>query len=106
MTRPGDKAALSRGRPRRRAAYRETPEVSAAVVRLVTAIGRRVADGDPEDLPELVRVERAVAEAFRFGVAGLRAEGRSDAEIGRVLGVSKQAVAQRWPREREEVPDA
>lgn len=93
-----DKATLSRGRAGRRFAYRETPDVAAAVVRLVTAIGRRVADGDPEDLPELVRVEQALAEAFRAGVAGLRAAGRSDSEIGAQLGVSKQAVAQRWPR--------
>jgi hypothetical protein len=72
--------------------------VAAAVVRLVTAIGRRVADGDPEDLTELLRVDRAVAEAYRAGVDGLRAAGRSDGEIGAVLGVTRQAVAQRWPR--------
>lgn len=96
-TQPADKAALS---PDRRSRYRETPDIASAAVRLVGAIGRRIADGDPEDLTELARVEHAVAEAFRTGVAGLREAGRSDSEIGSVLGTTKQAVAQRWPRNR------
>lgn len=102
VRRSTDKVTLSGRRPPRRFSYRETPDVAAAVVRLVSAIGKRVADGDPEDLAALVAVERAVAEAFTLGVDGLRATGRSDGEIGRVLGVSKQAVAQRWPRDTYE----
>lgn len=83
--------------------YRETPEVSKAVVRLTKAIGRRVAaDGIPEYLDELGAVERALHEAYATAVAGLRETGFSDAEIGRPLGVTRQAVQQRWPREDRE----
>lgn len=95
---PIDKPALSAKRAPRRRAYRETHEIAAAVCRLVLAIGRRAAEGDPEDLAELFRIEDTVAIALAAAVDGLRAQGRSDSEIGRVLGVTKQAVAQRWPR--------
>lgn len=79
--------------------YRETPEVSKAVVRLTKAVGRRVAaDGIPEYLEELTAIEGALEEAFRTAVYGLRELGHSDVEIGRALGVSRQAVQQRWPR--------
>lgn len=79
--------------------YRETPDVARAVERLVRAIGRRVAaDGIPEYLEELRRVERALDAAHREAVDGLRALGFSDTEIGRPLGVTRQAVRQRWPR--------
>lgn len=94
-----DKPALSPKQvPRARRTYRETPDVAAAVCRLVTAIGRRTADGDPEDLIELVSVQATVEAAFQIAVEGLRAQGRCDTDIGRVLGVTKQAVQQRWPR--------
>jgi hypothetical protein len=79
--------------------YRETPEVSKAVVRLTKAVGRRVAaDGNPEYLEELVAIEKALEEAYKTAVAGLRAGGQGDPAIARALGVTKQAVGQRWPR--------
>jgi len=93
-----DKAALSAKRPRKTRSYRETPDISAAACRLTLAIGKRAACGDPEDLAELTKVADAVQTALRTAVEGLRESGRSDAEIGRVLGVTKQAVAQRFPR--------
>jgi DNA-directed RNA polymerase specialized sigma24 family protein len=81
------------------AGFRETPEVCGAVKRLIRAVGVRIGEGAiPEELQELDRVEEAVREAFRTAVAGLRGLGFSDAEIGRALGISKQAVQQRWPR--------
>jgi hypothetical protein len=94
----GDKVKLSANRGWKPRSYRETPDVSAAVCRLVTAIGKRTACGDPEDLAELIKVAETVQTAFRVAVDGLRESGRSDAEIGNVLGVTKQAVAQRFPR--------
>jgi hypothetical protein len=79
--------------------YRETPDVAKAVVRLVRAIGRRVAgDAIPEHLDELQRVQGALDQAWKDAVDGLRAAGFSDSEIGRPLGVTRQAVRQRWPR--------
>lgn len=79
--------------------YRETATVAEGARRFVRAIGKRVADGDPEDLAELLRLQHQLDQAFATAVDGLRARGRSDAEIGRVLGVTRQAVGQRWPRD-------
>jgi hypothetical protein len=79
--------------------YRETPDVSKAVVRLTRAIGNRIAtDGIPEYMIELVHVQAALDDAYRTAVEGLRRMGFSDADIGGALGVTKQAVQQRWPR--------
>jgi hypothetical protein len=82
--------------------YRETPDVAKAVIRLVRAIGRRVAvDGNPEYLEELQRVQGALDMAWKDAVDGLRATGFSDSEIGRPLDVTRQAVRQRWPRPQD-----
>lgn len=93
---PTDKRALS---PAERPRYRETPDVSATICRLIRAVGRRTADSDPEDLAELVRIADMLGEAFTVAVAGLRETGRTDGEVGKVLGVTKQAVQQQWPRD-------
>ena len=84
---------------RRRQATRETPEIGIRLRAQVQALGRRVGDGDPADLALLVELRAAIGDAERMAVAGLRAQGHSDAVLGRELGVSKQAVAQRWARD-------
>jgi hypothetical protein len=75
---------------------RELPEYVGMVRRIIAAQGRRVAGADPEDLAELAGlhtiVDRAVAEA----VAGQRSAGFSWAEIGRGLGITRQAAQQRY----------
>jgi hypothetical protein len=76
---------------------RETDDVAEAVVRLTRAIGRRIADGDPDELVFLGMISAEVENAYEVAVRGLREHGFSDAAIGRELGVSRQAVAQRWP---------
>jgi hypothetical protein len=81
-----------------RKTYRETPDVAAATARLIVTVGKRVATEDPEDLRELLTLDQALSDAWLVAVAGLRETGFSDSEIGRVLGITKQAVAQRWPR--------
>jgi hypothetical protein len=96
-----DKGALPmkprKASPRRRTEY-ETADVASAVLRLVRAVGRRCADGDPEDLAELVAIDHAVHDWMAKAVDGLRANDYSDADIAEVLGVTKQAVWQRFPR--------
>ena len=72
--------------------------MTAAVCRIVTAIGKRVAEEDPDDLAFLLDLDRALREAWATAVAGLRESEFTDADIGRVLGTTKQAVQQRWPR--------
>lgn len=95
-----DKATLSRRtkRSRKRRRYVETSEMVAALCRLVRSVGRRLAEEDATDLVLLVRLSHELDEAWSTAITGLRASDYSDAQIGQVLGVSKQAVAQRWPR--------
>lgn len=75
----------------------ETPDYMTMLARMIRAAGRRVADGDPEDLALMVALQAELDAALDSAVAGMRANtGRSWAEIGRALGVSKQAAAKRW----------
>lgn len=77
---------------------RNDAEVAQGIIRQIGALGRRLALDDPEPGTSLLRdVTAAVDQAFATAVAGWR-ENFSDAEIGRALDVSKQAVQQRWPR--------
>lgn len=92
------KPALPAKARRRSAPYRETRDVTNAVQRLITALGKRVADGDPDELLLLRAVASTVRTAEATAVAGLREQGHSDAVIGTYLGVTRQAVEQRWPR--------
>lgn len=64
--------------------------------RVLRALARRVAVSDVEDLVELVELRVEVDRALEAAVAGLRASGSSWTEIGRALGVSKQAARQRF----------
>ena len=91
----GDKAPLSR---KSGSAHREDSDVVAGIQRQIRAVGRRLAEADPDELELLRRLEGELALAWRVAVAGLRRSGYSDAAIGEVLGTTKQAVQQRWPR--------
>jgi hypothetical protein len=73
-------------------------DVAKAIVRQIAALGQRLAEEDAE-LRQLRRIEDALDAAWLEAVNGLRAHGMSDAQIGRELGVSRQAVRQRWPHE-------
>lgn len=79
---------------------REVPDTAQAARRFIRALGRKIGDADPEDLAELVRLQADLDEAWATAVAGLRANTqRSDGDIARVLGISRQAVNQRFPRD-------
>lgn len=77
--------------------HRETAEVADATARLIRAVGRRLSAEDVADLEQLLVLERALAEAWTDAVNGLRATGFADREIGEMLGITRQAVEQRWP---------
>lgn len=93
---------------RRRKARRLPPEngdYAAALVRQIAAYGRRVGDGDPEDLTTALGVLEALEEAIAGAVNGLRAQGWSWATIGRAAsdsdnpdGLTRQGAEQRWGR--------
>lgn len=90
-----DKASLS---ARTRQAQRSDDDVAEGIGRLVRALARRCAQADPDTAQLLRYLAGELDDAFSLAVAGWRASGFSDAQIGRELGVSKQAVQQRWPR--------
>jgi hypothetical protein len=84
--------------PRKRRRYRETPDTAGAARRLIFSVGERVATEDPKDLVYLVALNDELRTAWMTAVAGIRESGFTDREIGAALGMSRQAVEQRWPR--------
>jgi NADH:ubiquinone oxidoreductase subunit F (NADH-binding) len=75
----------------------ESPEIGAMVGRMLNALIRRAAEGDQEALEALAEVECLAPQATNAGLA-LAREHYSLAELGRVLGTSRQAVIQRTDR--------
>jgi hypothetical protein len=74
---------------------RDTTDYAAMMRRMIRAYGRRVAAGDPEDLAGLAGLCELVEETLAAAVAEQRAM-FSWGDIGRALGVSRQAAQQRW----------
>lgn len=77
---------------------RETSEVAKAAERMIRAVGERVAMEDPEGILWLSRLSQACDQAAARAVEGLREGGHTDKDIGEALGMTRQAVQQRWPR--------
>lgn len=103
----GGLRAKTRHRPpeRNHVGYRETPEVVDAVVRLIRAVGKRIAEEDSEALELLRCLEAEVSDAWRVAVDGQRRAGFSDRDVAEALGVTRPAVTQRWPRAVEDPLD-
>lgn len=74
----------------------ENREFAAFVRRIIRSHARRVAEGDLEDLTEMLDVARMVDDAIDEAVAGLRAQGWSWAKIGAAVGITKQSAQERW----------
>ena len=75
----------------------ETPAFAGMVRRQIRAHGRRVADADPEDLAELVAMHEVLQLAIDEAVLGMReARAVSWGQIGRALGITRQAAQQRY----------
>lgn len=76
----------------------EPAEFGVVVRRFVRAYGRRVAEWDAYDLKGLVDLHDDVDRAIVVAVTGLRTgPGRySWTEIGKALGISRQAARQRF----------
>ena len=77
---------------------RETSEVAQAARRMIRSVGNRLAEQDVEDLAMLDHLEAAVQLARADAIEGMRQHGITDREIGEQLGMTRQAVQQRWPR--------
>lgn len=97
-----DKAALSpNGRRSSAPLARSDEDIAEAIGRMIAALGRRCSDGDPDTAALLRFLQGELEDAMTDAVTGWRAAGFSDSHIGRELGVTKQAVQQRWPRQRQ-----
>ena len=82
-----------------RTGVRETDDVAAAAGRFVKAVGKRAAGGDPDALPFLVELGDLVEQQLAAAVLELNTRyGWSWAEIGRRLGITRQAAQQRFGR--------
>jgi hypothetical protein len=88
------KPALTRKRRRR---HVENDEYAAFTRRVLRGYGRRIAAGDIDAITDLGGLLTEVETALSRAVSGLRDNhGYSWAEIGLRLGVTRQAVHQRW----------
>jgi len=89
-------------RARKRKAERviENSDYAAGLARQIRTMGAR-ASGDLEALSWLSGAVDHARTALALAVAGCRAAGYSDAEIGHALGITRQAVGQRFGRKHE-----
>lgn len=78
---------------------RSTADLAGGIRRMHRAFGVRLADGDPADLRFLREFEQSLRAMWPAAIAGMRAAGFSDGEIGAAIGVTGQAVNKRWPRD-------
>lgn len=77
----------------------ETDEFMAFARRIVKATGKRVGDGDPVDLASLVALRREFEAIEVQAVQAMRDNhGYSWSEIGRDLGITRQAAQQFYGR--------
>lgn len=67
--------------------------------RMITALGREVSEGDPDDLKHLRAIKDHSELELGKAIHAQRRLGYTDVAIGEALGMTRQAVQQRWPRE-------
>jgi hypothetical protein len=74
----------------------ENHEYGAFVRRVIRAYSRRVAAGDIEAISAMLNTSAEMDTAIQNAITGLRAIGYSYADIALRLGVTRQAIQQRW----------
>ena len=89
-----------RRRGQKRERVIEDDSYAAGVVRLIRKMSIR-ASADLEALKWLAGAAEHARAALAVAVDGCRARGYSDGEIGAALGISRQAVGQRFGRKRD-----
>lgn len=74
----------------------EAPDLGDAIVRMMRGLVARAGEGDTEAVEQLARVERLAPVATSMGGRLAHAQaGYSYTDLGRVLGVTRQAARQR-----------
>jgi hypothetical protein len=66
---------------------------------VITSQGRRAANGNLDALGALSQLRKHADTWLAQAVSGCREQGYSDHDIAQALGVSRQAVSQRFPRQ-------
>jgi hypothetical protein len=94
----GVKSSLTPIRPRR---VVENDQYAAFLRRIIRAFGRRIEAGDIDALADVAFLSAQLDITIKSAVTGLRNRGYSWADIGRQLGVTRQAAQQRWGGEGE-----
>jgi len=94
------------GRARRDPGTIEPGEYIKAMARLLRATGRRVGEADPEDLKDLIDLQKRLDQTILEAVAGLRASGCTWEIIGQALGTTRQAAIMRWSAKVYELNEA
>ena len=87
---------LTRPRRKRPTRYVEPIDFLNMVRRIVRAAGQRVGSSDVEELKALVAIRNDVDDAILEAVRGVRGSGATWADIGEVLGISRQGAEQRY----------
>lgn len=84
------------GSKRRSRSFYEAPEMEAFMRRMARALARRAAEGDLEALAAIVAARADLADALEVGARGAHEHGYSWTEIGREIGITRQAARQRF----------
>jgi hypothetical protein len=66
--------------------------------RMITSGAKRTANADEVDLHEFWLIKKHMDDMFKAAVQGQNDQGRSWAEIGDALSMSRQAAFKRWKR--------
>jgi DNA-directed RNA polymerase specialized sigma24 family protein len=76
----------------------ESPEIGKAAERFMRSLVRRAGEGDWEALEELNRLVGVAQGALNTATRDAHAFGHSYADLGKVLGISRQSVMERAHR--------
>ncbi len=89
---------LCRRRGQRAERKTENDDYAKSVVRQIDRMGARASD-DLDALAWLAEATTRARVSLSIAVDGCRARGYSDADIGTALGITRQAVWKRFPRQ-------
>ena len=83
--------------PKRRRRVVENDDYAAFIQRVIRAHSRRIASGDIDALTGLADLSADLDQAMADAITALRARhSYSWADIGRALGITRQAAQKRW----------
>lgn len=99
MASKGAAGRTGAARVKRRRRIVETSEFAEMMERMVRGYGRRVGNGDPADLAELLAFARLVDQVTADAVHEMVSRhGITWSEVGAAAGITKQGAFRRWSR--------